>query len=368
MQLAGAGFVEQSGNGKGDGKDDWVRSLNFSKVNGMKQILVLGGSGFVGGHVCEKLVRAGYRVSVATRKATHARAVMHLPGLTVLECNIHDEAALGRAMAGMDAVINLVAILHGSPEAFIQVHQDLPGKIARACLKQHVRHLVHLSALGVQSDKPEVAPSNYLRSKGVGEALLADTLGLGARPGAHPTCGLTLLRPSVIFGANDKFLNVFARLQSVFPVMPLACADARFQPVWVEDVASAVLKSLAQGLAQAPSLRVYELAGPQVYTLRQLVQFAARCSGINQGKGRPVLGLPLWAGRLQVIALKLMPGEPLMSADNLASMQVDNVVHGDHPGLAALGIQASALEAIGPQYLVGQAGAKGLLGLRHRHR
>ena len=105
-----------------------------------------------------------------------------------------------------------------------------------------------------------------------------------------------------------------------------------------------------------------------MYTLRQLVQFAARCSGINQCKGRPVLGLPLWAGRLQVVALKLMPGEPLMSADNLASMQVDNVVHGDQPGLATLGIQASALEAIGPQYLVSQAGTKGLLGLRHRRR
>jgi NADH dehydrogenase len=334
----------------------------------MKQVLVLGGSGFLGGHVCEKLVRAGYRVSVATRKAVHARAVMHLPGLTVLECNVHDEAALGRAMVGMDAVINLVAILHGSPAAFTHVHQDLPEKIARACLAQHVQHLVHLSALGVRSHQPEVAPSHYLRSKGLGEALLADTLGLGARPSVHPSCGLTLLRPSVIFGVNDKFLNVFSRLQALVPVMPLACAQARFQPVWVEDVASAVLKSLAQGLAQAPSLRVYELAGPQVYTLRQLVQFAARCSGINHGRGRPVLGLPLWVGRLQVMVLKLMPGEPLMSADNLASMQTDNVVQGEYPGLATLDIQASALEAIGPQYLVSQAATKGLLGLRHRHR
>ena len=145
----------------------------------MKQVLVLGGSGFVGGHVCEKLVRAGYRVTVITRKAVHARSVMHLPGLTVLESNIHDEAALGRAMTGMDAVINLVAILHGSPAAFVHVHQDLPAKIARACVAKGVAHLVHISALGVKTAPAQTAPSNYLRSKAAGEKLLADTLGGG---------------------------------------------------------------------------------------------------------------------------------------------------------------------------------------------
>lgn len=332
----------------------------------MKQVLVLGGSGFVGGHVCEKLVRAGYRVFVTTRKAVHARSVMHLPGLTVLECNIHDEAALKRAMAGMDAVINLVAILHGSLAAFEHVHQDLPAKIARACVATGVRHLVHISALGVNASQPQSAPSNYLRSKALGENLLVDTLGL--REGGAAGCGLTVLRPSVIFGANDKFLNVFASLQVLFPVMPLACAEARFQPVWVEDVASAVLNSVKQGLEQAPTLRVYELVGPQVYTLRELVQFAARSSGINQGQGRPVIGLPLWMGRIQAFALSLMPGAPVMSQDNLDSMQLDNVASGEWPGLAALDLQASSLQAIGPQYLFPDAAAQGLLGLRHRHR
>lgn len=332
----------------------------------MKQVLVLGGSGFVGGHVCEKLVRAGYRVFVTTRKAVHAKSVMHLPGLTVLECNIHDEAALKRTMAGMDAVINLVAILHGSPAAFVHVHQDLPAKIARACGAQGVRQLVHISALGVNAAQPQAAPSNYLRSKAVGETLLADNLGWAK--GGMGSCGLTVLRPSVIFGANDKFLNVFARLQALFPVMPLACADARFQPLWVEDVASAVLASLKQGLEQAPAMRVYELAGTQVYTLRQLVQFAARSSGINHGRGRPVIGLPLWMGRIQAFMLGLMPGEPVMSQDNLDSMQLDNVAAGGLPGLEALGIEASSLQAIGPQYLFGEPAAQGLLGLRNRHR
>jgi NADH dehydrogenase len=150
--------------------------------------------------------------------------------------------------------------------------------------------------------------------------------------------------------------------------MPLACADARFQPVWVEDVASAVLQSLAQGLSHAPALRVYELAGPQVYTLRELVQFAARSSGIAQGRGRPVLGLPLWMGRIQAFVLGLMPGEPVMSQDNLDSMRLDNVVTGKLPGLEALGIAPSTLEAIGPQYLLSDPATQGLLGLRNRHR
>jgi NADH dehydrogenase len=332
----------------------------------MKQVLVLGGSGFVGGHVCEKLVRAGYRVSVTTRKAVHAKSVMHLPGLTVLECNIHDEAALKRAMAGMDAVINLVAILHGNPAAFVHVHQDLPAKIARACAAKGVHHLIHISALGVNAAQPQAAPSNYLRSKALGENLLVDTLRL--REDCAAGCGLTVLRPSVIFGANDKFLNVFARLQALFPVMPLACADARFQPVWVEDVASAVLTSLTQGLAHAPALRVYELAGTQVYTLRELVQFAARSSGINQGRGRPVVGLPLWMGRIQAFMLGLMPGEPVMSLDNLDSMRVDNVASGQLPGLEALGITPSTLAAVAPTYLVSDRSGEGLLGVRrHAH-
>jgi NADH dehydrogenase len=163
-------------------------------------------------------------------------------------------------------------------------------------------------------------------------------------------------------------LNVFARLQAIFPVMPLAGADARFQPVWVQDVASAVISSLTHGLGQTPALQVYELAGPQVYSLRQLVQFAARSSGIRQGLGRPVIGLPLWMGRIQAFVLGLMPGEPVMSQDNLDSMRVDNVAAGVLPGLEALGIEASSLEAIGPQYLFPKSASQGLLGVRNRRR
>jgi NADH dehydrogenase len=265
-------------------------------------------------------------------------------------------------------VVNLVAILHGSVAAFSHVHQELPAKIARACRAQAVRHVVHVSALGVNTDQPQALPSHYLRSKALGELALMDGLGLRGADANPAAASLTVLRPSVVFGANDKFLNVFAALQAHVPLMPLACADALFQPVWVEDVAQAVVYCVGRGLDGVAPLQVFELAGPQVLSLRQLVQFAARCAGIRQGRGRPVLGLPLWMGRVQAALLGLLPGAPLMSADNLASMQLPNVLDGRLPGLAALGITATALETIGPQYLVADPARAGFDGLRQRHR
>ena len=203
----------------------------------MKNIFVLGGAGFVGAHVCEKLVREGWHVTVPTRRRSNAGHLLHLPLLTVLELDVHDEAQLARALAGHDGVVNLVAILHGTEAAFNKVHVVLPQKLARACLGANVQQLVHISALGADASNPATAPSLYLRSKGQGEAALMQAAGSGVPTGFE----LTILRPSVIFGAEDKFLNLFARLQQVFPVMPLAGAEARFQPVWVQDVASAIV-------------------------------------------------------------------------------------------------------------------------------
>lgn len=337
----------------------------------MKNVMVLGGTGFVGAHVCEKLIRAGLRVTVPTRRAVNARNILHLPALTVLECDVHDEAAITQAMEGVDAVVNLVAILHGSPAAFEWVHRALPEKIARACVAQGVRQLVHVSALGTDHQQPQACVSNYLRSKGEGEAALMRILGWpqakasDALPAA-PHTGLTVLRPSVIFGAQDQFLNVFAKLQKWFPVMPLAGADAKFQPVWVEDVAAAVVQSVCAGLVGPSRWQVYELVGPKAYRLRELVQLAARLSGVNGGRGRPVIGLPRWAGKVQAAMLGLMPGKPLMSGDNLDSMQVDNVATGRFPGLQALGITPTSLAAIAPQYLVADPAQTGLLAIRHR--
>jgi len=312
----------------------------------MPKALVLGGTGFVGRHVCEKLQRAGWSVTVPTRRTVNAASVQHLPRLTVIEADVHDPTALARLLPGHDAVVNLVAILHGSEAAFERTHVELPRKIAAACLASGVRRLVHVSALGVAED----GPSMYQRSKARGEALLR---GAGL--------DLTVLRPSVIFGAGDRFLNLFAQLQAVFPVMPLAGASARFQPVWVEDVASAVVACLQDA---ATAGQTYDCAGPEVLTLADLVRLAGR----HGSRARPVLPLPMALGRLQALMMELAPGEPLMSRDNLDAMRVDNVATGQHPGLAALGITPASVHAIAPGYL-GQRGVRsGLLQARAQPR
>ena len=318
----------------------------------MKNVLVLGGTGFVGTHVCEKLVRAGWRVTVPTRRRNNARDVLHLPSLTVQELDVHDTAALARAAVGHDAVVNLVAILHGDQEAFNKVHVELPQKIAEACASAGVGKLVHISALGVNAQKPGSLPSMYLRSKSLGEAVLLASC---------RQLALTVIRPSVIFGQGDKFLNVFASLQRIFPFMPLAGAEARFQPVWVEDVASAVVKGLERS---GVGVQTLEACGPEVFTLKQLVEISATLAGVNRGHGRPVIGIPRWAGELQARMMELMPGAPLMSRDNLASMQVANVATPGMPDLTALGIQAAALQPIAGDYLTQGAAWHALLGVR----
>lgn len=296
-------------------------------------ILVLGGTGFVGRSVCEKLVErsggAGGSIVVPTRHIAHARDLQMLPTLQPVQADVHDDAQLAQLVAGRDAVINLVAVLQGDERRFRHVHVDLPSRLARACQAAGVKRLVHVSALGVGAN----APSHYLRSKAAGEAALA-AAGLE----------LTVLRPSVIFGAHDKLLNMFAALQGLAPFVPLAGADSRYQPVWVDDVAAAIVRCLDD---PATIGKTYECTGPDVYTLRELVQAAGRWAGHE----RPVFGLPGGLAQLQARVMEMLPGEPLMSRDNLASMRVPNIATGTLPGLDALGIRATALSAIAPMYL-----------------
>jgi uncharacterized protein YbjT (DUF2867 family) len=296
-----------------------------------QRIGVLGGTGFVGRAVCERLMRrspAG-AIVVPTRHAMHANAVRPLPTVEVQVADVHDDAALRRVLAGCDAVINLVAILHGSAEAFSQVHVGLPQRLAAACAGLGIRRVLHVSALGVGDN----APSNYLRSKTAGEAVLRAA-----------ALDLTLLRPSVIFGAQDRFLNLFARLQAFVPVMPLARGDARFQPVWVEDVAEAIVRCLDTPGTIGQTL---ECAGPEIVTLADLVRLAGRWSGHE----RPILPLPAALGNLQALVMECLPGQPLMSRDNLASMRAPNVASGALPGLGSLGITPAALAQVAPGYL-----------------
>ncbi len=305
----------------------------------LQKVLVLGGSGFVGRHVCEKLVRRSVQVTVPTRRLRHAAEVMTLPLLYTVEADVHDEAQLRELVRQHDAVVNLVAILQGSAQAFDRAHVQLAQKIARACEATGVRRLVQVSALGADLRNPDGLPSNYLRSKSRAEQVLR-----------HAPLDLTLIRPSVIFGAEDRFLNTFADLQRVFPFVPLAGAHARFQPVWVEDVAQAVVACLLDQAHQSIG-QIYEACGPEVYTLRQLVELAGRLSGAAHGRGRPVLPLPDALARLQAVAMELMPGEPLLSRDNLDSMKVPNIATGHHPGIEALGIAPASLLAVAPTYL-----------------
>ena len=322
--------------------------------NKLNNVLVLGGTGFVGRHVCEKLARLNIRVTVPTRRRSNAYNVQSLPMLDVLEVNIHDSAALAALVAGHDAVVNLIAILHGDEASFERTHVEFPKKLAAACQQAGVNRLVHVSALGAALD----APSIYQRSKARGEAALQAA-----------ELDLTVLRPSVIFGADDKFLNLFASLQKVFPVMPLAGAATKFQPVWVEDVAQAVINSLVNidnfdADFDKPRATVFEACGPDVLSLKELVQLSAIAAGINHSCGRLVLALPPFLGKLQALAMRLLPGEPLISQDNLDSMKVDNVATGKLPGLQALGITPSALAAIVPTYLGNRSVVRQQLGLR----
>jgi NADH dehydrogenase len=300
-------------------------------------VLVLGGSGFIGRSVCDRLVaRSGGgsgRIVVPSRRPARAKHLQLLPTLVLREANLSDDAQLAGLVAGCDVVINLVAILHGSRADFQRVHVDLPGRLAGACAKAGVARIVHVSAIGVSAE----APSHYLRSKAAGEAAIASG---PIRP--------TILRPSIVFGEHDQFLNLFASMQAIAPFVPLAGARAQFQPVWVEDVAEAIVRCADD---DATAGRTFECTGPRVYTLRRLVEMAGGWSG----HARPVIGLPDALARLQAMVFERLPGQ-LITRDNLDSLRVPNVASGNLPGLDALGIAAAALEAIAPTYLgVGDA-------------
>ncbi len=308
--------------------------------NDAVNILILGGSGFIGRSLCEQLTRAfgGYaRITVPTRRLAHAQAIQGLPGLTVLQADVHQATQLQGLLVGQDVVINLIAILQGNEAQFERAHVALPRLLAKACAASGVRRVIHVSALGVSTDGPP-APSRYLRSKTAGEAVLR---------GAD--LDLTLLRPSVVFGAGDRFVNLFAKLQSVFPLLPLAGAAVKFQPVWVEDVAAAIVACVQDANTAG---QTFELAGPQVLNLAEI----ARLAGEISGHARPVFSLPAPLAWAQALMMEMLPGEPLMSRDNLASMQVANVAEGKLPGLETLGIAPQSIAAVVPAYLSGGQG------------
>ena len=289
-----------------------------------RHVLVLGGTGFVGRHLVPQLAADGVRVTVVARRREYARHLILLPTVQVVEADPLDTATLARLVPGATDVVNLVGIINETArETFAEVHVEGARKVAEACARGGAR-LVHMSAINADP----AGPSRYLRSKGEAEALVAAA-------GAP----FTIFRPSVIFGREDRFLNLFARLLALFPVLPLGSPNARFKPVYVVDVATA----FAESLKRLESFgRTYDLVGTKVYTLRELVRYVGELTGHR----RPILPLGDGLSGLQASIIGLLPGK-LLTRDNYLSMKVDSVSQQAFP----FGIAPTPLEAVAPVWL-----------------
>jgi NADH dehydrogenase len=302
----------------------------------IENILLIGGSGYVGRHLINALARRNVRITVPTRRRERAKHLLPFPMVDVVEADIHDDATLARLAAGQDAVINLVGILKGGSgksdgrpwgRGFDQAHFHLAGRVAQAAQAAGAQRLLHMSALKADAD----APSAYLRSKAAGEAVVRDTF-----PGA------TFFRPSVIFGQGDQFLNVFAGLCSMAPMLPLSCPEALFQPVWVEDVAAVMADCLDHGESAG---KTYELCGPKIYTLIDLVDYAGKAAG-SPGNILPLGDIPSY---MMAWLLELVGGP--MTRDNYWSMQVPSTCDHCEFGALPFGRRAASLEVVGPTFL-----------------
>ena len=300
----------------------------------IKKVLLLGGSGFVGTYIVNRLSQRGIEVTVPTRRRERTKALIIQPGVTMPEADIRCEKTLTELMRGHDAVINLVGILHSRDVVlpysrdFAEAHVELPKKIVAACKASGVRRLVHMSALNADSK----GPSEYLRSKGDGEAIVL---------AAQGDLDVTVFRPSVIFGLGDSFLSMFAAVLKKVPFFPLGFGHARFQPVWAADVADAFVDCLrdANTFGQA-----YELVGPKVYTLRELVDYTKELTGSRA----TIIALSEGWAYLQAGLMWLAPN-PMLSPDNLRSMEKDSV--GEPGAQAPANWRPTALESIAPTYI-----------------
>ena len=296
----------------------------------IKTIAVLGGAGFVGSCLVAKLNGEGYQIKVIARRRESAKHLILLPNVQVIECNIANTYSLKDAFKGCDAVINLIGILHESgKQTFEAVHHQLPRRLTQLCVELGIKRLIHMSALQASNN----APSQYLRSKAAGEAAINEF---------NKKLEITIFRPSVIFGRGDRFINLFANLVKFLPVIVLAKPDAKFQPIWVEDVAEAFVNALGNTATYG---KTYALGGPQIFTLRELVQKVMTILG----KQRPIIGLNDRLSMVQAFMMELMPVK-LMTRDNVRSMQVDSICN---TAIAPeLGLNPSALDIVVPEYLL----------------
>lgn len=301
-------------------------------------ICILGGTGFVGHSIAAHLSKAGHQVRIISRRRERHRDLLVLPTVHVVQDDVHNPAVLRSEFKDMNAVINLVGILNERGfrgKGFEHVHTDLPAKVIQACQANGIRRLLHMSALNAAAG----APSYYLRSKAYGEAHVLQA--------GKKEMDVTVFRPSVIFGPKDGFINLFASLLRMAPFfLPLACPNARFQPVYVEDVAQAFVRSLSDHQTFG---KAYDLCGPKTYTLIEIVHYIAAQLGVK----KRIIGLGPRLSRLQAEVLQFAPGKPF-SVDNFRSLQVDSVCAGTaFP--AVFGITPAPLEDVVPRYLGGSS-------------
>jgi len=295
-------------------------------------ITVLGGTGFLGTRLVARLIKDGHQVTVLSRDREQHKHLLVLPGLTLKNCDVYNEAQLSECFRGKDVVINLVGILNErgfGGAGFRRAHTELTRCVLLAARSAGVTRLLQVSALKAAVD----APSYYLRSKGEAEKLIRES---------SANLDWTILKPSVMFGPGDSFLNRFAGLLAAVPlIFPLAKPNARFQPVLVDDVIEALLRCLHGGAA---SRQTYELGGPQVYSLREIVGLVAKLTG----QRRWIVGLPDVVAYVQGLAMNFVPGRPF-SSDNYRSLTIDSVCADD--GFAKLGLRPQSMVASARQYL-----------------
>ena len=295
-------------------------------------VCILGGTGFLGTRLVARLIKDGHQVTVLSRDREQHKHLLVLPGLTLDNCDVYDEPQLSERLRGNDVVINLIGILneHGfGGGGFRRAHLEITRGVLEAARSAGVTRLLQVSALKAAVD----APSYYLRSKGEAEQLI---------PEQSSSLDWTIFQPSVMFGPGDSFLNRFARLLASVPlVFPLARPNARFQPVFVDDVVEAMLRCMRGG---ASSRQTYQLGGPAVYTLREIVRLVAKITG----RRRLIVGLPDFVARLQALIMDFVPGRPF-SSDNYRSLTVDSVCTED--GFAQLKIKPRSMVASARQYL-----------------
>ncbi|WP_127901229.1 complex I NDUFA9 subunit family protein [Solirhodobacter olei] len=302
-------------------------------------VTIIGGSGFVGRYIARRLAKAGWRVRVAVRRPNDAIFVKPYGTVGQVEpvfCNIRDDASLKAVIMGADAVVNCVGVMdRGGKNSMQRVNDEGAGRVARIAAEMGVERLVHVSAIGADA----AGPSIYAQSKAAGEAAVTS-----AFPGA------VILRPSLIFGPEDKLFNRFAGMAARGPVLPLVGAGTKFQPVYVDDVAAAA-EAAVLGKA-APG--VYELGGPDVVSFREMMK--AMLAVIQ--RRRMIVGLPFWLGSvmgagfdlLQSLTLGLLSNK-VLTRDQVRSLKSDNVVSAGAKGLADLGIAPTPMGAILPEYL-----------------